>query len=249
MWKVASQVADHLVYVSGIGVDQRLSVLRMATGWGGMKKARKLAHLAHESIETIKKGRSLPPDSVEPSRRDDDNLLHLPTGAFDGATLDTERKEKPAPLVVGFGGSRGCAVLLKACAILNVPIHAVVLFDAVYSFGLFWWQWLDQQLYPFELPGNVVYALHVVAENESTPGFSPVLYPQRDGLLQVGIPGDHAEALRGPEAEEVALSWLSSIGVAKRFPVKVSPWGEPTRHLSLPRYSYPPPPAPPPSNP
>jgi hypothetical protein len=87
-------------------------------------------------------------------------------------------------------------------------------------------------LYPFEIPGNVAHALHVVAEHEDTPGFSPVLYPEREGFLQVRSPGDHSEVLRGPESLKVAQTWLKHLGIPLSPEPKHNGWGEPSRELS-----------------
>lgn len=191
MWKVASEVADYIAYVSGIGINQHFSVLRLATGWGAKAKSVQLVKAARECI----------------------------------AQLD-----EPV-VIVGFGGSRGTAVLLKACTILELPVHAAVLFDAVYSFGLPWWNWLDKKLWPQEIPGNIDNALHIVAEHESTPGFAPTLYPARHGLRQVKTEGDHTEVLRGLEAERIALAWLQTLGIEARFKAGSNGWEKPTRHL------------------
>lgn len=193
MWRVASQVADDICYVSGVGVEQNFAPIRLLTGWGAKTKALKLAGCAREFLASRPYGEQ--------------------------------------PLIVGVGGSRGCAVLLRACSILDVPIHAVVLLDSVYSFGIPWLRWLDRRSYPHEVPGNIRHALHVVALQEDTPGFSPTIYPEREGLLQVVTPGDHTEVLRGPEAERIALHWLDTLGIPARFKPPEDGWGEPTRHL------------------
>lgn len=197
MWKLAAQVSDQICYVSGVGVQQGLSKLRMATGWGATAKSVQLVDHLRQALEKV---------------------------------------DEP-PLILGFGGSRGVAVLLRAVELVpEITIHAVVLLDAVYSFGLFWWEWLDKKLYPYEVPENIQQALHVVALHEDTPGFSPVIFPARPGLLQVACQGDHTEILRGPEAERISLSWLKTLGVEKRFQAPANGWGAPTRQLALPSY-------------